>query len=111
MPNERKFVFLTATGRRPPVWLRVWLIIAAVAAGAILLWLGLALALAAVLAAALARLAIVAWRLLTANRRSGTPVAIEGEFTIITSSVIEAPDEAPDWNPTGDAERPYGQMQ
>ena len=82
------------------------MIIAAVAAGAILLWLGLVLALAVVLAGTLALLPVWAWRLFTANRRSGGPATIEGEYTISTPSVTEARDEAPDPNPTVDAERP-----
>ena len=106
MPNEPEFVFLTATGRRPPTWLRVWLTVAAVAAGAILLWLGLVFALAVLLAAALALLPIWIWRSFTANRRSGGPATIEGEYTISTPSVIEARNEAPGRNPTGDTERP-----
>lgn len=106
MSNEREFVFLAATGRRPPTWLRVWLTIAAVAAGAIVLWLGLVFALAVLLAAALALLPVWAWRLFTANQRSEGPATIEGEYTISTPSVIEARDEVPDRNPAGHAERP-----
>ena len=104
MQNKREFVFLTPTGRRLPTWLRVWLTISVVAAGAVLLWLGLVLALAVVLAAALALLPIWAWRMLTANRHSGGPATIEGDYTISTPPVIEARDEAPDRNPTGDAD-------
>ncbi len=95
MSNDRKFVFLTATGRRRPTWMRVWLIVAAVAAGAVLLWLGLVLALAVLFAA----VPVWAWRLFTASRRSEGPAAIEGEYTIITPSVIEVRGEAPDRNP------------
>ncbi len=108
MPNEREFVFLTATGRRTPAWLRVWLIIAAVAAGAILLWLGLVLALAVVLAATLALLPVWAWRLFSANRRSGGAVTIEGEYTISAPSVIEVQAKSPERNPTGDSENRHG---
>ncbi len=78
MSNERGFVFLTAPGRRPPTWLRVWLTIAAVAAGAVLLWLGVILALAMLFAA----VPVWAWRLFAANRRSGGPATIEGDYTI-----------------------------
>lgn len=106
MPNKREFVFLTAPGRRLPTWLRVWLTLSVVAAGAVLLWLGLVLALAVVLAATLALLPVWAWKLLTANRRSAGPATIEGEYTKNTPSVIEAQDKAPVRNPTVDAERP-----
>ncbi len=106
MPNGYEFVFLTRTGRRPPTWLRVWLTIAAVATGAVLLWLGLVLALAVVLAATFALLPVWAWRLLTANRRPEGPATIEGEYTISMPSVIGARDEAPARNPNGDAGRP-----
>ena len=106
MPNERNFVFLTTPGRRLPTWLRAWLTLSVIAAGAVLLWLGLVLALAVVLAAALALLPVWAWRLLTAKRRSEGPATIEGEYTTNTPSVIEAQQETPRRNPTGDAERP-----
>ena len=106
MPDERNFVFLTAPGRRPPTWLRVWLALSVVAAGAVLLWLGLILALAVVLAAAVALLPVWAWRLLTAKRRPAGPATIEGEYTTHTPTVIEAQQETPRRNPTGDAERP-----
>ena len=105
MSNERKIIVLTVTGRRPPTWLRVWLTIAAIAAGAVLLWLGLVLALAVLFAA----VPVWAWSLFTGNRRSRGLATIDGEYTISTPSVIDARDEAPDRNPTGDAERQQGQ--
>jgi len=108
MPIDRDFIFLTVTGRRPPTWLRIWLTLSVVAAGAVLLWLGLVLALAVVLAATLALLPVWAWKLLTAKRRSAGPATIEGDYTISTPSVIGAPEAAPDRNTTVDAERPSG---
>jgi len=87
------------------MWLRVWLTLSVIAAGAVLLWLGLVLALAVVLAAALALLPVWAWRLLTAKRRPAGPATIEGDYTISTPSVAETRDEAPDRKSTGDAER------
>jgi uncharacterized protein (DUF58 family) len=101
MSHEREFLFPTATGRRPPIWLKVWLLITAVAAGAVLLWLGVVLALAVTIAA----VPVWAWRLFTANRHSEEAAAIEGEYTIITPSVIEVRDKAPDRNSAIDAER------
>jgi uncharacterized protein (DUF58 family) len=100
MSHQRRFIFLTATGRRLPTWLHVWQIIVTVAAGAVLLWLGVVLALAVTIAA----VPVWAWRLFTANRHSEGAAAIEGEYTIITPSVIEVRDKAPDRNPTVDAE-------
>ena len=103
MLNEREFAFLTATGRRPPTWLRVWLIIATVATGVVLLWIGSVLALALVVTAVLALLPVWAWRLCTANRRPGGPATIEGDYTVGTPSIIEFQDEVPDRDPSGDA--------
>jgi len=105
--KERKFVILTTAGGRTSTWPRIWLTVAAVAAGAVLLWLGLVLALAVILAATCAFLPVWAWRLFTANRRPGGPATIEGEYTMTTLSSVEAGDEARGRNPTRDAEREY----
>ncbi len=82
MAIGREFVFLRGNGRRLPTWLRIWLTLAAVAAGAILLWFGLVMALAVVVVAALALLPVWVWRLITTNRRSGGPATIDGEYTV-----------------------------
>ena len=102
MPIEREFVLLTATGRRLPTWLRVWLTIAAVATGAVMLWLGFLLAFAVFLTAAVALLPVWTWRSFRANRRPGEPATIEGEYTISRSSAEETRDEALGGNPTRD---------
>ena len=105
MLTDHEFAFLTGTGGRPSAWLRVWLTVAAVAAGAILLWLGLILVFAVVVAAALSLLPVWAWRWVTASRRSGGPATIEGEYMIAPPSLVEAHDEVAGRNSTRDAGR------
>jgi membrane protein implicated in regulation of membrane protease activity len=94
MPIEREFVLLTADGRRAPVWLRIWLAVAALAAGAVLFWFGLLLALAVLLATVVVLLPIWAWKSFRANRRPGRPATIEGDYRIITTTTAEGREEA-----------------
>ena len=105
MANEPKFVYSTSTGGGPPVWLRVWLAIAAVATGVVLLWFGLVLALAVVITVAVVLLPVWVWRILTAPRRPAAPATIEGEYSTTSRSSV---DEARDRKSAGDAGGPSG---
>lgn len=96
MTNNPKFIFLTAPGGRLPAWLRIWLAIAAIAAGAILLWFGLILAFAVVLAGTLALLPVWAWRLFKAGRQPQDPAIIEGEYTVTAIRPAGVRDESQD---------------
>lgn len=106
MSNEREFVRLTAGGRPLPVWLRVWLTIAAFSVGAILLWLGMVLALVVVLALALALIPVWAWKKF-ATRTPTARTTIEGDYTVTEVSVTGDRQPARD-RTAGDVEHPRG---
>lgn len=107
----KHFVYVTASAGRSSIWPRVWLAFAAVAAGAILLSLGLVLALAVVLAAFIAVLPVGVWRFFTASRRAQGPVTIEGEYSIAAQTSEESRDDAPGRPYPGDAEFPAGRAE
>lgn len=66
---------------RVPRWAGVWLIIAALVAGAVFLWIGLALAIVFVVLGGFALLASWMRRLWTHKRAPPGPVTIEGHYT------------------------------
>jgi len=107
MANGPRIFLFTSAGSGPPAWLRVWLIVAAVAVGAVLLWFGLVLALAVVLTVAVALLPVWVWRLFTAHRRPAAPATIDGEYTVTTISATDNRQEAHDRKPRGDGGNPY----
>lgn len=107
----KRFVFVTAaTNSQPSRWLHIWLALAAVAAGAILLSLGLVIALAVVLAAAFLLLPVVVWRLFAASRPAEGPITLEGEYSVVAQTAGDSRDDAPDRPYTGDAGRPSGRV-
>jgi hypothetical protein len=107
MSRERRLIFLWTTAERRLTWPRVWFIIVAAAAGAILLWLGLVLAFIVVLMGTLALLPVWAWRSFTTHLHAEGPATIEGEYSLAAKSSADAGDEALERTPTGHAERQH----
>lgn len=78
---SRRWPFSQDIGVRVPGWIGIGLNIAALIAGAIFLWVGLALATAIVILAGMASLPWWLRRLWARTRAPRTPVTIEGHCT------------------------------
>ncbi|MBI3068492.1 MAG: hypothetical protein HY323_18800 [Betaproteobacteria bacterium] len=76
-----------------PAWLRTWLIIAAIVAGAVLLWIGLTLT---VLVVAFVLLPFWLWTLIAGKRSRRGPVTIEGEYQVSEAPELEAWNDPPE---------------
>ena len=105
MAKGPRICLLTSAGG-PPAWLRVWLAIAAVVVGAILLWFGLVLALALVFTIAVALIPVWVWRLYTAPRPPAAPATIEGEYSVTPTSPENDGGTARGRQPADEAGRP-----
>jgi len=85
-----------------PAWLRFWLIIAAIASGAVLLWIGLTVT---ALLLAVAFLPFWLWSLVAGRRSNAASAVIEGEYRVEEPAALESSKGPPQRDPRSDSDR------